>query len=446
MSPPENTLVDRQPGLPGKRLRGMRSRRVGFALIAVVVSVVMACSGSGPVGVAMAAVPRASADPADAALAAAAIDAFGFELLQAATKGDENAVLSPTSIVIALAMARPGARGETAAQIDHVLRSVATDEHAPWLNALDAALAARSGTFKDNGGKDATVALRIANAPFAQRDFAWNQDYLAALASRFSAGVRLVDYRQAAEAARQGINAWVDEQTERRIPELLEVGTIDSLTRLVLVNAIYLKAAWLTPFEESATTSAPFTLLDGSTIDVATMHASMELRYAAGDGWQAVELPYVGGSLAMTVIVPDDLATFQVASDGDAFAAITGALSDHEVDLWLPKFGIETKADLLDVLAAMGMPDAFDPGRADFSGMTTEEALFITAVIHQANIDVDEKGTEAAAATAVVMGLRSAPGERVTLRVDKPFLFALRDVPTGSILFLGRVVEPRRVP
>ncbi len=420
----------------------MSGRQIWRRLAVIVLAaVVVGCDGAASVGLAMADLPRASADPGDAALAAAAINDFGIELLEAATAGDENAVLSPASVAIALAMARAGARGETAAQMDAVLREVASDEHAGWLNALDAALASRSGRFEDLGRVERDVTLRIANAPFAQRNYPWEQVYLAALASRFAAGVRLVDYVNDTEAARRAINAWVDDRTEHRIPELLEAGTIDELTVMVLVNAIYLKAAWLTPFEDRNTAPGPFTKLDGSTVDVTTMHAAIDARYARGNGWQAVELPYVGGSLAMTIVVPDDLAAFTATLDGEGFAAIVAALEERSVDLWLPKFGIETKVDLKDVLAELGMPDAFDPGLADFSGMTTADALFITAVIHQANIDVDEKGTEAAAATAVVMGRTSVP-KRVTLKVDRPYLFAVRDVPTGTILFLGRVVEP----
>jgi len=172
------------------------------------------------------------------------------------------------------------------------------------------------------------------------------------------------------------------------------------------------------------------------------MSRSELYRYAEGSGWRAVELPYVGDSLAMTVVVPDDLAAFEATLDGQTFLDITSALEEREVSLSLPKFGIETKVELATVLAAMGMPLAFDPLRADFSGMTDAEQLYIDAVIHQANIDVDEKGTIAAAATAIVMRAGSAPGEPVELRVDRPFLFALRDVPTGPILFLGRVVVP----
>ncbi|HUG29523.1 MAG TPA: serpin family protein [Candidatus Limnocylindria bacterium] len=393
-------------------------------------------------GLAMSTIERAAANPADAALAAAAINDFGLELLRDATAHDENAVLSPASIVLALAMARAGARGDTAAEMDEVLRGAASDEHVSWLNALDAALAVRSGTFKDRFNEDADVLLRIANQSFAQQDFPFEASYLDALAARFGAGLRLVDFELHAEAARRDINAWVSDQTKERIPELLPQGSVDDLTRLVLVNAIYLKAAWLSPFEEEATEPATFTRLDGSSIEIPTMHDTSGFRYAEGDDWQAVELPYVGRQLAMLIVLPDNLPAFEAALDGAGLDAITAALEDRRVQLSLPRFGIESKLGLNEVLSDMGMPLAFDPPSADFSGITPVSDLYISDVIHQANIDVDEEGTEAAAATGVVMGITSMPPEPIPLTVDRPFLFALRDVETGAILFLGRVVEP----
>ena len=388
--------------------------------------------------------PRAPTDPADANPAAMALDAFGFDLYRAvvAAQGGGDVVISPASVAIALAMARAGARGETAAQMDTVLRSIGSDELAAAINALDQLLTSRSGTFKASDGKSYDLALRIANAPFAQQDTRWEQAYLDALAARFGAGVRLVDYKSDADGARRQINAWVSDETEDRIPELLAPGVLDAMVRLVLVNAIYLKAPWGTAFPESATKPGTFTRLDGTTVEVPMMALTEAFPYAAGDGWQAVELPYVGGSLAMDVIVPEDLAAFEAALDDATFGRITAALEARQVDLGLPRFEAETKADLGDLLSALGMPLAFDPFKADFSGMTTEEQLYISNVIHQANISVDEKGTEAAAATAVVMSDTAAPAEPVRLRIDRPFLFVLRDVPTGGILFLGRILDP----
>jgi serine protease inhibitor len=397
---------------------------------------------AGPAGQAISAVARVAANPEDAGLAGNAINAFGIELLLRATADGENSVLSPASIVLALGMARPGARGDTAVEMDRVLREAASDDHASWLNALDAALATRNGTFPNRFNKPSDVTLKIVNTSFAQQDYAWDPTYLDALASRFGSGVNLVDYSNAPEPARLAINEWVDERTERRIPELLPEGSIDSLTRLVLVNAIYMKAAWQTQFMVEATTDAPFTTLGGERISVPTMHQTTSVPYAAGDGWRAVELPYAGESLAMLVIVPDDLVDFQESLDGTAFSRIAADLEERRIELALPKFGLETKINLIDALAELGMPLAFDPNRADFSGMTEAEALYISAVIHQANLDLDEEGTEAAAATGVVIGTTSAPLPPLAFKVDRPFLFALRDRPTGAILFLGRVVEP----
>ncbi len=416
--------------------------------LAALLSLVLAISACAPavmpggdIAIARADVPRASADPAAASDAGAALSAFGLDLYRALAADEPNAVLSPTSIALALAMARAGARGQTAAEMDAVMRAVGSDENAAWLNALDQALATRSGTFEDASGAGLPVALRIANAPFAQKEMPLEPAYLEALASRFGAGLRLVDYVTETEAARQLINGWVDGQTERRIPELLAQGVLNRDTRLTLVNAIYLKAPWLRPFPAESTTPGAFTRADGSTVEVSMMSATAGMRHAAGTGWTAVEIPYIGGSLAMTAIVPDDLATFERALTADQLAAITAGLAETQVSLTFPKFSIETKIELADLLAALGMPTAFTD-EADFSGITKAARLVISNVIHQANIDVDEKGTEAAAATAVVMEVTSAPAEPLTVQVDRPFLFALRDVPTGAILFLGRVGDP----
>jgi serpin B len=416
-----------------------------IAALLLLVLAISACAPAGSTGgsiaLARADTPRASAAPADAAAAGAAISALGLDLYRAVAKGQTNTVLSPTSIALALAMARAGARGQTAAEMDAVMHGLATDDNAAWLNALDQALATRSGTFKDDSGQDLAVALRIANAPFAQQGMPLEKAYLEALASRYGAGLRLVDYVTATEAARQQINGWVDGETEHRIPELLAPGVLTPDSRLTLVNAVYLKAPWQTAFSAEATKPGAFTRADGSTVEVPMMSTSALMRHAAGTGWRAVEIPYIGNSLAMTVIVPDDLAAYEQALTAEQLTSITAALAETQVALTLPRFSIETKAELADILSALGMPSAFDD-RADFSGITTAEKLEISNVIHQANVDVDEKGTEAAAATAVVMRALSAPAEPVTVRVDRPFLFALRDVPTGAILFLGRVADP----
>ncbi len=414
--------------------------------------------------IAMSDVPRVSVPVAEAAKAAAAINAFGLDLYRRAGKADANLVLSPTSIATALAMARAGARGETATQMDAVLRSAGADRLADAMNALDAALAARSGTFNDPDGNPLQVALRISNAAYVQRGMQVEQAFLDALASRFGAGARLADFAADPEAARQLINAWVKGQTESRIPELLRSGDVTSLTRFALVNAIYMKAPWLNPFEKKDTASGRFTLADGSRVSVPMMHLESSglgpnFPVATGAGWRAVRLPYLGSQseqggtdeLAMTIIVPDDLSRFEKGLTAAMLADLTstkdagGLLVDEKVKLTLPRFSIDTRFDLGAALAAMGMPLAFDVDRADFTGIATlPDGLFIKKVIHQANIDVDEKGTEAAAAT-VVVGATGGPGDTskpVVVRADHPFLFVVTDVPTGAVLFMGRVADP----
>jgi serpin B len=417
-------------------------RFIGPVLALSLVASACAPGSSSDIELAAADLPRATTTADDATSAASAVNAFGFDLYRLTASDDANLVVSPASIVLALGMARAGARGVTAEEMDAVMHDAASDEHAAWLNALDAALASRSGTFEDLNGEEHDLVLRIANAPFAQRGLALEEAYLEALATRFGAGLRLVDYIGATEEARGLINGWVSEQTEERIPELLGHGVVSEDTRLTLVNAIYLKAPWAGPFNADLTQPGAFTRLDGSTVEVPMMNTGKFLPYAEGPGWRAVELPYLGDALAMTVILPDDLADFEADLDADAFAAIVGAFAPADVALSLPRFSTETKLKLVETLRELGMSAASDSTLADFSGITAEDQLFIAEVIHQANIDVDEAGTEAAAATAVVMDAGAAPGEPITLVVDRPFLFAIRDLETGAIVFLGRITDP----
>jgi len=405
-------------------------------------AIVSGCAGqAAAVAEATSQATRAAVSADAASQAAAAVDAFGFDFYKAALTAGGNAVFSPASVVLALSMAQAGAVGETASQMDSVLHGAARSGGGDGINSLDQALVGLSGTFKDANGTDQQLTLRIANAPFAQSGMQLQEPFLDTLASRYGAGLRLVDFQKDPAGACKLIDGWVSDQTEGRIPRLLD--SLDSLTRLVLVNAIYLKAPWQTPFDAKGTNPEPFTTSDGAQVSVPTMSLNLsEGSYGSGSGWQAVELPYAGGSLVMDIVVPDDLATFERSLDAAGFARITAALRPTYVDLTLPRFKIETKSDLSSVLAGMGMPLAFDPDRADFSGITTQEQLFISAVIHQANISVDEKGTEASAATAVVMTASMAPSRQVTLHVDRPFIFAVRDTSTGAILFLGRVADP----
>ncbi len=436
--------MSRPTANPSETARTIRVRLWGLGALVLVGAIVSGCTSQvAAIAEATSAATRIPASSAAASQAAAAIDAFGFDFYKSDTDltSGGNAVFSPTSIVLALSMAQAGAAGQTASQMDTVLHAAAEAGGGNGINSLDQTLTGLSGTFKDANGADQQVTLRIANAPFAQRGLQLQEPFLATLASKYGAGLRLVDFANDPAGACQLIDSWVSDQTEGRIPKLLD--SLDALTRLVLVNAIYLKAPWQTPFDKSGTTNSPFTRLDGSQVSVPTMSLGLsEGSYASGTGWQAVELPYAGGSLAMTIVVPDDLATFEAGLDAARFSAITSALGPAAVDLTLPRFDIETKSDLASVLAGMGMPLAFDPDRADFSGITTQEPLYISKVVHQANISVDENGTEASAATAVQIETLAAPAKQVTLHVDRPFIFAVRDTKTGAILFLGRVVDP----
>lgn len=388
---------------------------------------------------------RTSADPALARGAATAVNRLGADLYARLSNGNtDNLVFSSASIMLALAMTRAGAKGVTGTEMDAVLHASETGTDPSSLhrslNALSAALESRSREYTIEG-QTLPVELAIANSLWGQDGVPWVDAFLDLLAAEYGAGMRLVDYATDPEAARAAINRWVSLNTNERIPELLAAGTITPDVVLALVNAIYLKAPWQIPFPPAATKDATFANADGSTTQVPMMNLNEAFVHAQGDGWQAVELPYVGGALAMTLVVPDagrltDIE--QRIGDGLLDTAVATA-GKKQVKLGMPRFDIETKVELAKVMAALGMPTAFAPGAADFSGMTADRGLFIDLIVHQANITVDEKGTEAAAATAVVMRETSAPNGDVDLTIDRPFLYAVRDVATGAVLFLGRV-------
>ena len=254
----------------------------------------------------------------------------------------------------------------------------------------------------------------------------------------------MADFVKQYESIRKEINDWVYDQTQEKIKDLLPDGALNPDTRMVLVNAIYFKADWLSQFDADDTTDSPFHLLDGTDITVKMMNQGTFMPYYRGDGFQAVELPYAGDTAAMDIIVPDegDFEDFESALNSDLFNETLNGLGPTSMMLSLPKFTFESEFNLSDTLKSMGMVDAFDPDNADFSGMTAENDLFISDVIHKAFVAVDEEGTEAAAATGVIVGATSAPMFDVTLTIDRPFIFIIRDKPSGQILFIGRVLDP----
>lgn len=373
---------------------------------------------------------------------------FALDLYRALAEGNkENLFFSPYSISLALAMTYAGARGETAAQMAQALHFALPQERLhPAFWALSWALAEEGEEAPSPEGRP--FKLRVANALWGQEGHPFLPEFLELLVQNYGAGLERVDFAVDPEKARLTINAWVEEKTEGKIRELLEPGDVHRLTRLVLTNAIYFNAAWHYPFDERLTSPAPFHLLDGSQVLVPMMHRTELFAYAEGVDYQAVELPYRGrdglpSSFSMVIVLPKpgQFPAFEGALTLEKLCSILGELAPKTVALALPKFRFRTKFRLREALSALGMPLAFSP-QADFSGMDGARDLFIDNVIHEAFVAVDEAGTEAAAATAVVMRLTAAPFGPVEMKVDRPFLFLIRERETGAILFLGRVMNP----
>lgn len=370
-------------------------------------------------------------------------NSFAFDLYTALASGEGNLFFSPYSISAALAMTYAGARGDTESQMADTLHfNLVQHQLHPAFNALDLKLTEESGMVRPEEGDRFT--LNIANSIWGQQDYQFLPEFLDTIAMNYGAGLRLVDFVTAPEPARIGINNWVSEQTEKKIQDLIPQGAIDSLTRMVLANAIYFNASWIYPFDEQSIRSLPFNLLNGEQVDVSMMSQTEGFSYVQGDGYQVIELPYTGHRASMLIIVPDSgkYEAIESAIDEEQIADIVSGLAHKEVDLTMPKFSYESDFSLAQVLNEMGMPAAFVD--ADFSGMDGTRDLFISDVFHKAFVDVDENGTEAAAATAVIMSLSAAPipVEPIELTIDRPFLFLIRDTGTDSVLFMGRVLNP----
>lgn len=389
---------------------------------------------------------RAGADVAALPAVVQALHGFSAALYRQFAQRSGNLVCSPYSVAVALAMTRNGARSSTATEMDRVLHAPPLAELNSGLNALTQRLDSRAGDRKRADGSTARVSLAAANSLWGQQGTLWEQAFLDTLASEYGAGMQVVDYAAGADGARQAINTWTSERTAGKIPQLVPAGVLDELTRLILVNAIHLKAPWEEPFAKEQTQRAAFTRADGSPVTVPMMSKLVKsARYATGPGWQAVELRYAGSQLAMAVVVPDQgqLATVQRGLDGAGLSRLLAGLRPSPVALSMPRWTFRTRAALGEVLGALGMPTAFTE-RADFSGMTAQESVVIAAVLHEAFIAVDEEGTEAAAATAVAMSLTSAPPPPLRITVDRPFMFVIHDVETATPLFVGRVDDPTK--
>ncbi|MBN1608203.1 MAG: serpin family protein [Polyangiaceae bacterium] len=369
---------------------------------------------------------------ADRQALAASNTAFALDLYQSVRQPGENLLLAPYSISTALAMAYAGARSETASQMAGALHFGLPQARLHGaMNQLDLELDSRS------------VRLDTVNQSFAQQGYAFLDGFLDVLATDYGAGMMLVDFETHTEDARSTINGWFSDQTQRKISELVPPGILNSNTRLVLANAIYFKADWLNAFDPAKTEQGTFAKADGSSVDVPMMHEEVDLGYAEGEGWQAVEIPYSGKELTMLAILPAvGSEGFDLELDADGLSAIVDAIEEQKVALSMPRLKFACPTDLKEPLKALGMTDAFDPIKADLSGMNGEHDLYVEAALHQATIEVNEQGTEASGATAVVVGTRGVASSPKAVSLDRPFVVLIRDVATGTVLFLGRVADP----
>lgn len=348
-----------------------------------------------------------------------------------------NLFFSPASISAALAMTTAGAKGETRQEMLAVLH--AGEDPSAWLSGM-------GGLSRLLNASGEGYTLQLANRLWGQDGFPFQADYLTQLEADFAAPLGQLDFTGAPEPSRQTINDWVADQTRERIKDLLPKGSVTSLTRLVLTNAIYFKADWRDAFNQKLTREQPFFCADGKQVKLPLMNQEKEFAYAEDAAVQVLELPYKSGGLSMVVILPREqqgLAAVERQLTDEKLAGWLGQLTPQKVKVWFPKFKLETQFSLAEALKELGMPRAFGSG-AEFGGMSTAAPLSISDVVHKAFVEVDEQGTEAAAATGVIMVTRAAPiqAEPKVFRADHPFLFLIRHRESGAVLFTGRLSQP----
>lgn len=365
---------------------------------------------------------------------------FAFDLYGRLREKEGNLFFAPNSISTALAMTYAGARGDTASEMAKALHfAQPPDELHPAFAAL---LKELNGEGKKRGYQ-----LSVANALWGQKGEGFKDDFLKLTKDNYGAGFRQVDFARATEAARQEINAWVEKRTRDKIKDLLKPGVLDPLTRLVLTNAVYFKGDWESPFKKDRTRDEAFDDGGGTKAKVPMMHQATKFKYHDAGSLQVLEMPYAGKELSMVVLLPKKvggLADLEKSLTADKLADWLGKAREQQVIVSLPRFKTTSELSLNRPLEALGMKKAFQMPGADFSGMNGREDLYITAVVHKAFVDVNEEGTEAAASTGVVIGLRAVPAQRPEFRADHPFVFLVRDTRSGSVLFLGRLVNPTK--
>ena len=364
-------------------------------------------------------------------------NAFALDLYQQLKNDEGNLFFSPFSLSTALAMTYAGARGGTESQMARVLHFEQTGES---LHVAFAGLQARLSEAEAKGG----IQLKVANSLWPQAGYPFLAEFIALIQTHYGVTITPVDYGDA-ETARKTVNEWVEAKTEKRITDLIPPGVFNALTRLMLVNAIYFKGNWADQFDARLTKRGDFWSPHGN-IHASMMSRANEYAYAETESLQVLELPYAGKSLSLLILLPkekDGLAALESQLTSSFLEQITAQLREQQVFVTMPKFKVEAAFQLNNALIKMGMSDAFDDDKANFAGMDGIEGnLFISAALHKAFIEVNEEGSEAAAATAIVMKMRGAPHRLPAFRADHPFLFFIRENQTGSILFLGRLLKP----
>jgi len=377
------------------------------------------------------------ASPADAAAVSAGNTRFALDLYRQLRAAEGNLFFSPYSMSTALAMTYAGARGTTGQQMAETLHFM------PDGQRLHPAFSSLQSQLKGEQEKG-EIKLSVANALWIEKNFSLLQTFTSLTSRYYEASLKQVDFTHDTEKSRLTINAWVEEQTKDKIKELIRPGVLDSATRLVLTNAIYFKGNWAHQFKKDRTKEEQFQIAPGKAVVVPMMNVQDEFGYLEDELLQALEMNYAGDNLSMIVLLPRSINGLGALEDtlaADTLTARLDAIRKHEVRVCLPKFTMTSQFELAKTLGAMGMPEAFS-GAADFSGMTGGKDLYISAVVHKAFVDVNEEGTEAAAATGVTMRLTAAPAPPPLFRADHPFIFLIRHNPTGSILFLGRLTRP----
>lgn len=407
---------------------------------------------------------RASVPDEDITAIVNSNNTFAWAMYAKLTEGDDagNVFFSPSSIHTALTMTYAGARNQTAEQMADALvlpqEEVGVDLTAadgeptgfastemPWSGSR--LHVAYGGLLAQLAPGEAGYELHVANALWGQAGYPWLDEFLTVTRDNYGAGLEQVDFETDTEAARRTINTWVENQTNERIVDLIPEGMLGPLTRLVLTNAIYFKGDWANAFHPRATAEGPFHLSADETTDVPLMRQTDDFGYAETDAVQVLQLPYIGDELSMIVILPkavDGLGDVEILLAQDGLGDLTANLTTQEVTVTLPKFTMSSQFSLGDMLQAMGMTDAFSDQAADFTGLSERaeaDGLHISAVVHQAFVDVNEEGTEAAAATGVGIE-QTAIAEPIEFTADHPFVFVIRHEATGAILFIGRVMDP----